>query len=205
MEHSAVLLTCIKVPHGFKTFVLSVFEWPLKTGFNVLCWNRIYQLEGSMINFWDVLVLLDFLIHIYIYGIIHYTYLRGHRLEFQMSCDMRFPTMWYVRTSKPQISLRIHIVWSEPLLVAWISYECSATDLISFWFYKLKRRLYRLVWVYTCQNATLLEIKYHGSNCVFLHLSIDPEVRAKFWGIPLFAKVHVCCFAVFKDLSIGNL
>ena len=34
-EHSAVLLTCIKIPHGFKTFVLSIFEWPLKTGFTV--------------------------------------------------------------------------------------------------------------------------------------------------------------------------
>ena len=30
VEHSAVLLTSVKVPHGFKTFVLSVFEWPLK-------------------------------------------------------------------------------------------------------------------------------------------------------------------------------
>ena len=38
VEHSAILLTCIKlhfVPHGFKTFVLSIFEWPLKTGFTV--------------------------------------------------------------------------------------------------------------------------------------------------------------------------
>ena len=161
--------------------------------------------KDSMINFF----LLDFPTHIYTYGIIHYIYLRGHLLEFQMSSDMRFPSMWYVRTAKPQISLRIRVVWSEPLLVAWIFYECSATDLTSFWFYKLKRRLYRLVWVYTCQNATLLEIKYHGSNYVFLYLSIDPEVRAKFWGIPsgspLFAKVHVCCFAVFKELSIGNL
>ena len=34
-EHSAILLTCIKLPHGFKTFVLSIFEWPLKTGFTV--------------------------------------------------------------------------------------------------------------------------------------------------------------------------
>ena len=77
-----------------------------------------------MINFSDVLVLLDFPIHIYKYGIIHYIYLRGHRLEFQMSSDMRFPTMWYVQTAKPQISLRIRVVWSEPLLVAWIFYEC---------------------------------------------------------------------------------
>ena len=29
---------------------------------------------------------------------------------------MRFPTMWYVRPAKPQISLRICTVWSEPLL-----------------------------------------------------------------------------------------
>ena len=34
-EHSAVLLTCIKLPNGVKTFVLSLFEWPLKTGFTV--------------------------------------------------------------------------------------------------------------------------------------------------------------------------
>ena len=31
-------------------------------------------------------------------------------------------------------------------------------------FPKLKRRLHRLLWVYTCQNATLLEITCHGSN-----------------------------------------
>ena len=34
-EHSAILSPCIKLPHGFKTFVLSIFEWPLKTGFTV--------------------------------------------------------------------------------------------------------------------------------------------------------------------------
>ena len=36
MEHSAVLLTCIKLPRGLKTLVLSIFEWPLKTGFTVV-------------------------------------------------------------------------------------------------------------------------------------------------------------------------
>ena len=35
-----------------------------------------------------------------------------------MRRDMRFPTMWYVRAAKPQISLRIRAVKSEPLLVA---------------------------------------------------------------------------------------
>ena len=36
--------------------------------------------------------------------------------EFSMSQCMRFPTMWYVRPAKPQISLLISTVWSEPLL-----------------------------------------------------------------------------------------
>ena len=71
---------------------------------------------------------------------------------------MRFPTVRYVRPAKPQISLRIHAVWSEPLLVAWIFYDHKATDRTSFGVYKLKGRLHRLVWVYTCRNATLLEI-----------------------------------------------
>ena len=35
-----------------------------------------------------------------------------------LSRNMRFPTIWYVRPAKPQISLRIRAVWSEPLLVA---------------------------------------------------------------------------------------
>ena len=49
-----------------------------------------------------------------------------------MSRDMRFPTMWYVRPAKPQTSLRIRAVWSEPLLVAWILPECKATHWTSF-------------------------------------------------------------------------
>ena len=35
-----------------------------------------------------------------------------------MSQCMRFTTMWCVRPAKPQMSLRIRAVWSEPLLVA---------------------------------------------------------------------------------------
>ena len=35
LEHSAILLTCIKLPFSIKTFVMSIFKWPLKTGFTV--------------------------------------------------------------------------------------------------------------------------------------------------------------------------
>ena len=45
-------------------------------------------------------------------------------LQYNMSRGVRFSTMWYVRSANPQISLRIRAVWSEPLLIAWIFYEC---------------------------------------------------------------------------------
>ena len=47
-----------------------------------------------------------------------------HVLLLQLSQCRRFPTMWYVRPAKPQISLRIRAVWSEPLQVAWVFYDC---------------------------------------------------------------------------------
>ena len=34
-EHSAILSTFIKLLFSIKTFVLSIFKWPLKTGFTV--------------------------------------------------------------------------------------------------------------------------------------------------------------------------
>ena len=51
-------------------------------------------------------------------------------MTMHFSRDMRFPTMWYVRQAKAQISLRIR--WSEPLLVAWIFCDCLATDWTAF-------------------------------------------------------------------------
>ena len=53
--------------------------------------------------------------------------------------------LWY--EPRHEIS-NIHAVWSKPFLVAWIFYECYATDWTSFWVSKLKRRLHRLVWVW---------------------------------------------------------
>ena len=35
-EHSAVLLTFIKLPFVSKIFILSIFEWSLKTGLTVI-------------------------------------------------------------------------------------------------------------------------------------------------------------------------
>ena len=54
-ECSAILLTFTKLPFSIKTFVLYIFEWPLKTGFTVcLLWltylflNFIPSFENSV-------------------------------------------------------------------------------------------------------------------------------------------------------------
>ena len=53
-----------------------------------------------------------------------FMYCNNSELVSIMSQCMRFPTMWYVRPAKPQISLHICAVWSEPLLLAWVFYDC---------------------------------------------------------------------------------
>ena len=48
-EHSAILATCIELPHGFKTLVLSIFEWPLMAGFTVL-FNPFWSVQTFQLN-----------------------------------------------------------------------------------------------------------------------------------------------------------
>ena len=71
---------------------------------------------------------------------------------------------WHEISNNVVCATSVRAVWSKPLLVAWIFYDCKATDWTLFGVSKLNRRLRMLVWVYTCQNATLLEISCHGSN-----------------------------------------
>ena len=40
-EHSAILLTFIKLPFVIKIYVLSIFEWPFYTGFTVHVFTKI--------------------------------------------------------------------------------------------------------------------------------------------------------------------
>ena len=58
-EHSAILSTFIKLPFVMKIFVLSIFEWSLKTGFTVLdqrfsLWNlgpnKVHELYSKLKN-----------------------------------------------------------------------------------------------------------------------------------------------------------
>ena len=65
-------------------------------------------------------------------------------------------------------------------------------------FSKLKRRLQRLVQVYTCQNATLLEITCHGSFvgemikcCVFLSTVYDVSGAASDRNCVVLNDIHI--------------
>ena len=53
-EHFAILSTCIKLPSVFKTFVLSIFEWLLKTGFTVILMLTWINMETFIISFHTV-------------------------------------------------------------------------------------------------------------------------------------------------------
>ena len=92
-----------------------------------------------------------------------------------MSRNMICPTMWYVWRAMAQTSLGIRTVWSEPLLVTWIFYKCLANNRTSLVVSKLRRNLHRLVWVYTCQNTTLLGITFRGSFVICVHENIFCE------------------------------
>ena len=46
LEHSAILLACIKLPFVIKIFSLSIFQWLLKTGFTVSTAYMYFQFCG---------------------------------------------------------------------------------------------------------------------------------------------------------------
>ena len=104
---------------------------------------------------------------------------------------MRFPTMWYVQPAKPQISLRIRAVWSEPLLVVWVFYDCLATDWTPIGASKLKRRLQRLVRVYTCQKCHIVGNLMHWLIWCTHHSSSSRKEREK---VDTF-----CCYVTAKS------
>ena len=43
LEHSAILLTFIKLPFVIEIFVLSISQWPLKIGFTVNAMSKVFE------------------------------------------------------------------------------------------------------------------------------------------------------------------
>ena len=55
LEHSAILSTIIKLPFVIKTFVLSIFKWPLETGSTVVSKCNTIQQEKKMTGLESIL------------------------------------------------------------------------------------------------------------------------------------------------------
>ena len=58
-EHSAILSTFIKLPFVFKTIFMSIFEWPLKTGFAVFGYCNLFSILNHRSRF-EVIKLFSF-------------------------------------------------------------------------------------------------------------------------------------------------
>ena len=50
LEHSAILLTFIKLQFVIKIFILSFYEWPFNTGFTVIDWKNYVLSAGCIGN-----------------------------------------------------------------------------------------------------------------------------------------------------------
>ena len=109
-----------------------------------------------------------------------------------MSRNMKLLTMWYVRPAKAQTSQRIRAVWSEPLLVAWIFYDCKATDWILFGVSKLKRRLMILFLPKSMINVTTLILK----------LSISHFKMAMFLALHPIESISLNSFVLLEHLAM---
>ena len=84
-----------------------------------------------------------------------------------------------------QQSLRSAFAYAQSDQSLCLSLEYSMT-FKSIGVSKLKRRLHRLVWVYMCQNDTLLEITCRGSIILTIHRTVTSQTRQSlFW-------LHTC-------------
>ena len=85
---------------------------------------------------------------------------------------------------KAQTSLRTCAVWSEHLLVAWIFHDSEATVRTLCEVSKHNRRLRKLVWVFTFQNVTLMEISCRSLINILLlfeYIWYKIETESSFW------------------------
>ena len=96
-----------------------------------------------------------------------------------MSCNMKFPPMWYMWPAKAQTSLRIRAVWSEPLLVIWIFSDSKATDRTSFGMAPTQARLslhlsnYYIVGIHMSRlNYFVICTKYTNKICLNQRLEL---------------------------------
>ena len=83
------------------------------------------------------------------------------KLAYEMSLDVRKRTVWCMRQTKAQISLRIRAVWSESSLSAWRNFESLAIQIALKEDSDQTARMRRLIWIFG--GRTRPKVRF-GSN-----------------------------------------
>ena len=137
-EHSAICSTCIKPPSVFKTFVLSIFEWPLKTGYTV-CIKLPSVFKTFVLSFFEWPLKTGFTVCRF----------RGKtvmRCKLSWRCERTFPAnsvfyylivyIWYLYTVEPvynghsQIDSKLLFKTHYRLIQVKIIAECSKVTIL---------------------------------------------------------------------------
>ena len=127
---------------------------------------------------------------------------RIRQLQIQMSCRMTKPTKWPVHPAKTQISLGIHLVWSESLLSAWR----NLWSLTSHWEHSEDTdqtgRMPRLIWVFAGRTGDfvgfcVMQLKCcNDSKYLERHVwenSVDPDQTALEGSGSTLCMIKPCC------------
>ena len=88
-EHSAILLTCIKLLFVIKMFVLSIFEWPFYTGFTVLLIN-----QGEHSAILSTFIKLPLVIKIYVLSIFEWLIYTGFTVP--NTCELAYIIIYHI-------------------------------------------------------------------------------------------------------------
>ena len=98
-EHSAILLTFIKLPFVIKIFVLSIFEWPFYAGFTVL---SNHKMRHFYLNLAELL-----------------TYNHHCMMYYMKLCNVEYST-WCTDNFKPSFTMIIFSwleIWNFPMKI----------------------------------------------------------------------------------------
>ena len=125
-------------------FVLSILEWQFYTGFTVFIMTSALLVD---------------------YEITEELWMKSKIIKWAKTWDFNnFVCATSKASDQPAHTHSLIRAFASCLNILWVlSYWPNI-----IWISKLKRRLHRLVWDFTCQNATLLEITCHGSYISFI-------------------------------------
>ena len=101
--------------------ICSVYVWVTNICYSNICRSYIW-VTNPCSSYMQVTNVSYIIIQVITFAVAKYKLLTSAEAIWVATWD--FSTMWYVGPANAQISLHICAVWSEPLLVAWIFYEC---------------------------------------------------------------------------------